>query len=186
MMPAFNFLTHCFFCGDKCQLKPDPRHPNRWKRVVKCQTAEQGDRHNFKQSILNVCEERKDVQAEEVRIRLEGAVSDLHAADALYHKTCHDQFMSKRSRSAASKSTSTTESSDQAFLLVAKELETNKSRIWNSVEVFQLYQTCSGIHLNRRSLIMKLVDYFGQDLLVLSGNGVANILDFRNKASNVL
>ena len=29
MMPAFNFRTHYFFCGDKCQLKPDPRRPDR-------------------------------------------------------------------------------------------------------------------------------------------------------------
>ena len=39
--------------------------------------------------------------ASEVRVRVCGAVSDLHAADARYHKSCRVNFMFPRSTSAA-------------------------------------------------------------------------------------
>ncbi len=38
--------------------------------------------------MLNKCDERNDDWASEVRIRVEGALSDLHAAEARYHKDC--------------------------------------------------------------------------------------------------
>ena len=40
--------------------------------------------------------------------------------------------------------------------------------------------------LLRPTLIVKLNTYFGKDLVILSGNGVASILGFRSKASSVL
>ena len=52
----------------------------------------------FKQSILEVCAKRSDEIADQVRIRIEGALSDLHAADARYHVDCMTSFMSPRFR----------------------------------------------------------------------------------------
>ena len=40
---------------------------------------------DFKQEILKVCQTRGDKWAEEIRVRVHGAVSDLHAANARYH-----------------------------------------------------------------------------------------------------
>ena len=40
--------------------------------------------------------------------------------------------------------------------------------------------------MTRRQLINKLAEHFRQDLLILSGTGVARILVFRSNASNVL
>ena len=42
------------------------------------------------------------------------------------------------------------------------------------------------VFILRRTLIVKFNTYFGKDLLILSGNGVASILVFRSKASSVL
>ena len=39
----------------------------------------------FKQSILDTCDKRRDEITSQVRVCVEGAVSDLHAADARYH-----------------------------------------------------------------------------------------------------
>ena len=69
---------------------------------------------------------------------------------------------------------------------VTSELQTDMSRMWNSVEVHDLYESKGGNCLSRRNLVMKLSEHFGSDLLVLSGRGVANILVFQSKASNSL
>ena len=91
---AFEFRNHCFFCGEKCAVVADPKHPNRFKKNpgVLCRTADRGNakfddgkevrRKSFKQVILDVCNDRSDEQADMVRVRLEGAPSDLHAAEA--------------------------------------------------------------------------------------------------------
>lgn len=39
---VFNFRQHCLFCGDDCDPEPEQRHPDRWRRVVKCSTADHG------------------------------------------------------------------------------------------------------------------------------------------------
>ena len=31
--PKFNFQTHCLFCGELCELKKDPKHPDRWRKA---------------------------------------------------------------------------------------------------------------------------------------------------------
>lgn len=49
-----------------------------------------------------------------------------------------------------------------------------------------MYVSHGGNECSRRSLVPKLCDYFGSDFLVLSGNGVANLLVFRSKASTTL
>ena len=86
------------FCGKLCELKPDPRNPTRWKKVVRCATANYEDNEGgFKKTILDICDKRNDVQAEEVRRRVEGAVTDLHAADAIYHQKCGAEFLASRS-----------------------------------------------------------------------------------------
>ena len=55
----------------------------------------------FKEAILDVCDQRNDELAHQVYIRVQGAVSDLHAADAQYHKDCHDSFMGQRNIQSA-------------------------------------------------------------------------------------
>ena len=43
-----------------------------------------------------------------------------------------------------------------------------------------------GDKLSRRQLLNNLSEYFGSDLLLMSGNGAATIVVLRSKASNVL
>ena len=66
------------FCGEKCIMDFDKKNPNRWRRVLLCRTADRVDRTTFKQTILDVIDSRQ------VKIRLMGAISDLHAADARF------------------------------------------------------------------------------------------------------
>ena len=48
------------------------------------------------------------------------------------------------------------------------------------------YVSYNGVSLSRRQLVKSLTDRFGDDILVLSGNGVASILVFKSKAAGHL
>lgn len=186
--PYFSFRQHCLFCGEEC-LDIDPKHPDRWRRVVLCRTAVRGEeRKTFKDTLLDVCRSRHDDWGREVELRLAGPVSDLHAADARYHADCYKKFCSPRSVKAASAAagSSSQEEVDVAFETTVSAVRAESSRVWNSIELFNLYKTNGGRDITRRTLVSKLLEYFGSDLLVLSGTGVASLLVFRSKASSLL
>ena len=46
--------------------------------------------------ILNSCTERADAASDEVRLRINGAITDLHSAEAIYHENCRKEFMGHR------------------------------------------------------------------------------------------
>ena len=41
---AFDFKQHCLFCGKKCDVEPDPKNPERWKKNkgMLCRAADRG------------------------------------------------------------------------------------------------------------------------------------------------
>ena len=45
--------------------------------------------------MFGICSERND-EWSEVRVQIEGAVSDLHAVEARYHVDCYSRFVSKK------------------------------------------------------------------------------------------
>ena len=110
-------------------------------------------------------------------------MSDLHAADAQYHKVCMSLFRGSRN---IDKSKDDTEQHDEAFTMLVKDMAEDRSRLWNSIELHNLYTDYKGDKLSRKQLLKNLSEHFGSDLLLMSGNGVATIVVFRSKASNVL
>ena len=124
---SFNFLVNCLFCGEKCLLERDKKHPDRWREAYLCRTADRQGKTTFKQSILAKASERDDEWARDVIIRVNGAVSDLHAADGRYHKDCHAKFFSNSPPLFA------IGMHDQALEIVKQSLIANRKRIWNSV-----------------------------------------------------
>ena len=58
--------------------------------------------------------------------------------------------------------------------------------MWNSVELLETYSECGGVKLSRRTLVCKLQDIFGNELLALSSRDIANIISFRSCASHTL
>lgn len=176
----FNFKEHCIICGEACEEK-DPRNPKRWRRVVKCRTADRGDNKTFKDVILDTCDERNDDWGNKVRVRVMTAVSDLHAADAQYHKDCMASF---RTNICASGSKSY--DVESAFEHVVDAMLIDKSRIWNALEIEELYISHGGTSFIRKHLIKELSEHFHSDLLILSAPGIANILAFRSTAGKLM
>ena len=71
---------------------------------------------------------------------MEGAVSDLHAADARYHYDCKTNVMAPRSVQLAKASTTGDHSpvlSDPAYDKLVREMSAERSRIRNSSEIYQ-------------------------------------------------
>ena len=181
----FKFKEHCLICGEQCSSEPDSKNPERWRRVVQCRTADRGhNQDTLKDVILKACDARNDEWAQQVLIRVEGAVSDLHAADAQYHKDCMSTFRGPRNIHFASHKPVQVE--DEAFNGVIHDLNEDRTRIWNSIELHEQYIAHGGESLTRRNLMSKLSQHFGHDILVLSGAGVASILSFRSKSSSIL
>lgn len=189
-LPAFDFREHCFFCGEACIMDPDPRHPDRWRIARLCLTADRGPQlTTFKQAILDICSKRKDDWAKQVEIRLQGSVSDLHAADGRYHEDCKSKFMTPRAVKAAARAVNCDEEQlgcDKAFEAVLNIMKSDMSYIWASTEIHKYYLANQGNKLTRKALVQNISDHFGKDLLILSATGLANILVFRSTARNVL
>jgi len=90
----FNFREHCLFCGEECQIRRSRKNPNRWREAYLCRTADREGQISFKESILRQTKKRNDYWGNDVEFRTNCAVSDLHAADARYHKDCMSKFLS--------------------------------------------------------------------------------------------
>ena len=86
----FDFRRQCLFCGNICE--PDTKHSHRPNRVVLCKTADCANCKKIKTAIMDNWHARGDQWANEVLVRVQGVVSDLHATDARYHYCCKTKF----------------------------------------------------------------------------------------------
>ena len=180
---TFKFREHCVFCAEECILEKDKKNPSRWRAAFLFREIDK------KQYILEFCEKRNDNAAESVRRRVEAALSDLHAEDARYHLDCRKRFFSSRSLPGETviRKGNAENSADPALESVATLLSNDRSRMWNSVELFEAYIDFGGDKtLSRKTLVSKLQVRFGNDLLVLSSPGIANIIALRSFAAQTL
>ena len=152
-----------------------------------CRTAYASPgKKSFKEFILKVCDQRKDNVAEQVRFRVEGALSDLHAADACYHVDCMAIFMSPNSIAAAQNASKVNVNEDPAFDSVTEEMVKDKSRLWNSIQLHHLYQLLGGKIISRRALLLQIKEHFSDEIAVLSSPGLASTVVFNDDVTTVL
>ena len=58
---SFDFLSYCMYCGEKCEISKDTKHPDRWKPAYICRsTVSEHDRTPYNQYVLPKCSERED------------------------------------------------------------------------------------------------------------------------------
>lgn len=181
---VFDFQENCLFCGENCVMDPDPRNPSRWRKAVRCRTACRPGKQTFKDAILEVCNSRKDERAGAVEVRLHGAITDLHAADARYHDDCRKSFMSPRCIEFTTQKPG--QSKDLALEAIMNEMQLDTSYVWTSIEIYNHYKGHGGTSLSRGKLIQQLTDVFHKELMVFASPGLANIIMFRSRASNLL
>ena len=51
---SYIWKEHCLFCGEKCTLEKDKKHPDRWRESYACRTSERGSMMVFKKRLLKV------------------------------------------------------------------------------------------------------------------------------------
>ena len=108
---------------------------------------------------------------------------DLHTADARYHEDCRKNFMGARNVSSAKKKT--TSVIDRALIRLIEIMKQDTSKVWSSVEMHQEYLEIGGTLL-RRTLVKNILEELGNQLLVLSSPGIADILIFKEQATSIL
>ncbi len=75
---------------------------------------------------------------------------------------------------------------DHAFESVIKLVQSDATRIWNSVELYQTYHENGGNTMSRRILLSRLGDRFGDEILTLSSPGIASIVIFKSRTADLL
>ena len=157
----FDFKKQCLFCGEACE-PVNPKHPDRWDRVVQCEKMGVKDAPPFKSIVLQYCEDRNDTWSREVALRCHG-VHDLSAAEAQYHIQCYDGF-----RKIPAHTDQTSKIDDEALQLLVDQMYTNrKICTWTSIELHDKYVGYGG-QLTRKQMFTKLVTHLGDDVVVLS------------------
>ena len=134
-----------------------------------------------KEAVLERCNEREDEWGREVSVRLHGAVSDLHAADARYHDDCRKRFMVGRLTPA----TCDEKFDEPAFLQLVSVLSMEKSKVWTASDIYDLYKEYGGT-LKHRSLPSNLEEHYQGNLVIFWSHGLSSIVVFRTSASGVI
>ena len=141
---------------------------------------------SLKDAIYEACEKRKDVQADQVRVRMAGVLSDLHAADVRYQIDCRASFMCSRSIQAAARHSCTPDQFvDTAFNSVIGYLVSNKTTVHSSVNLYTKYVEEGGQTLSRRLLVSNIIKEFKGDVISLSSPGIATALVFKATAGKM-
>ena len=65
-------------------------------------------------------------------------------------------------------------------------LSSDKNKLWNSIELYEVYQNYGGNELSRAQLVNTVSEHFGSEILVLTSPGYAHILAFHNQTARLL
>lgn len=181
---CFDFAKCCLFCGKEANL--DSRSG---PKVYPVRTLD------FERTIFQVCSQRCDEWADIVRSRLE-FVSDLPAADAVYHQNCSLCF---RSRKRPPQFTQSHQGNKQVKL--GRPKDERKAEAFEKVATYLVQNENEQITVNDLIIKMKeftddayshptmkqeLQNYFGEQLIVTEVNGKSNVVTFRKTASSSL
>ncbi|CAC5372506.1 unnamed protein product [Mytilus coruscus] len=182
----FDFKKHCLFCG---QLADAVIGRKRKSDVYPVRTSE------FQCKIEDICKQRKNEWALEVRGRLE-FIQDLHAANALYHQTCSVNFQTlkqtplafsppaKKAKTQAGRKSSLSES----FLFAAKYLQQNEDEQITVTDLVKKMSELCGIDdaYGVQPMKNKLQEHFGDRIIISEINGKQNVVTFRNTVWSIL
>jgi hypothetical protein len=137
---------------------------------------------------LEVCTKRADKQSEDVKLRILSAASDLHAADALYHRDCRDNFMPPTAVTRVADKNKQVNNNQKVFDFVVHTMESDQSRVWTSTEVYELYLENGGDSdiMSKIKIVQSLSDVMGNKLLVLQNPGLASMLMFCSRAAEMV
>lgn len=192
MEPMFSFKENCIFCGQSAKYDRKRRGYEMFPVRTK----------DFQDSVRKICLERNDGWAQKILARLEFA-QDLQAADAIYHQKCSVNFRTKKQIPQTfdeeygcpkKKGRTHDVARADAFLKVASYLEENDDEQITlgdlTVKMKQyLEEDTSDASCEPYTKIymkMKLLERFGDQIIITEINGNPNVVTFKPKAANIL
>ena len=133
-------------------------------------------------TLIKKCIERNDDLGRVVHDRLLAADGDLVAAEARYHRKCNCLFH----KPAVSIDDYSDSVVDTALLQTFEVLEQDRTKVWNTVDIMDVYEQKGGTRLSRRTLVEKVESQFVDDILSFHSPGIATLVLFRNSVANTL
>lgn len=166
---SFEFKTKCFFCADiidENYFKKQLKKPIKNRRdAFFCQSKE------MITTVLNAADRRNDENAREVKLRL-SAISDLVAANGVYHLDCYQKFASQKSPEEGRK-----RGRPEADYIV-KAMEEIYYLIENCEECQfsfeELRSAVSGDVPTNETIKSKLKEHYGERIIIAVGVGWRN------------
>jgi hypothetical protein len=174
---TFDWLRQCIYCSQPCELSPDPKNPTRWKPTYMVRETET----SLEVRIKEKCIERDDDWSADILERLADLsvrAADLHAADAKYHRECYSRFFSGRFVHGEARG-QPSDLHHSTIELLAQHLQGQRSQIWNSVQLLELYFELGGKPIRRSTLINSICEQ-DDNLIVLSSPGYRSLIFFRD------
>lgn len=186
----FQFSSDCFFCAQPAIN----RRKRKSKDVVAVRTIE------LKDSILAICHQHGDSWAAAVQARIM-SVHDLHAADAVYHHLCSNNFRTNKQIPAAFQNETSfakklklgrpqLQERADAFLEAVRYLEENDDKQITVPDLIR-HMEDSLVESNHSAyspqhMKQKLQELYGDRIIITEINGKPNVVTFRSTAEAVL
>jgi len=187
---GFSFNRDCFFCGTPVSDGEQKKNGD----IFKVTTLD------MKGTRMATCSERRDAWSEVVQTRIMH-VHDLPAADAAYHQKCSVNFRTgkqilnmfvtdeprqKKKRVGRPQD----EEKTDAFVKVAKFLQENDDKqitVGDLIALMSDYMAGSvSTAYGHTHMKAKLLEHFGDQILITEINGKANVVTFRSTAETIL
>lgn len=152
------------------------------------------------QTLRDVCTERNDKWARDVRRRME-AVNDLIAVKAQYHQQCSSNFRTQRAIPRKRKTLTEAEVPTKklfaderfdAFLAVAEYLKSNDDEhtsvndLKSKMQEILLQKGSKMEAYSEKYLKEKLLQYFKNEIIITNMKGKKNVVTFRTSAERIL
>ena len=188
----FNFQTHYIYCGNTVQCR-DPKLPRLDDSFSEVRTLA------FDKSIDNDICKRTYGWGKEVRDRVNLAVADLHACDAIYHRSC--QINLKTGRDKPQKVQVTMDKrprkvgrpvdpiKEEAFQKTVDYFKDNDEEQFSVSSLTSYMRQClpDGYEpYENRTLKAKLYHIFGDEIVISTVGGKADIVTFKARATTIL
>ena len=169
-----DFKKDCLLCGTEI----DKEQERKRARVV-CTVRTM----DMQQTILNECETRGDEWAEMVRARIQ-SVHDLPAADAVYHHSCSTNFRTKMNIPGSFIS----DQPEKKKMKTGEENDGEQVTVSDLTEKMQgfLEESAVGMAYSARHMKERLMEHFGENVIITSKPGKTNIVTFRRTVASTL
>ena len=151
-----------------------------WDKVIQCERNGVKNSPSFKVSVLQNCDNRNYAWSRKVGMCCHG-VHDLAAAEAQFHIRCYDEF-----RKIPMIADQTSMVDDEAMQVIFYEMYSKRKLCTlTSIELHDIYAGHGG-QLTRKQMFEKLVTHLADDVVVLSIEGCASIVGFREFVGKIL